>query len=157
SLDGDILVVELLRPRFVRSREVGEAPAFFAMDEGGKATFRIPLDELTRGKTQELKERDVSTSELLASIGGGRTLPQRSHHARYEVERRSALALAPLLFTLVGVPFGIFFRKGNRLFGFFLAFAIVLVGYYPVLVLCENLADARMLPPAVAAYVGDAV
>jgi lipopolysaccharide export LptBFGC system permease protein LptF len=156
SVDGDFLVVELRRPRFVRAREVGEPPAFLGMDEG-TASFRISLLDLTSSKTQELKERDLPTSELLAALERGRLLPQREHHARYEVERRSALALAPVLFTLVGVPFGVFFRRGNRLFGFFLAFGIVLVAYYPILVLCEHLADARVLDPVTAAYVGDAV
>ena len=153
-IDGDFLVVELKNPQFVRTGEAGEKPARVEIEE---TSFRISLDELVSSGPQVLKERDLPTSELMAALERDRFPTQREHLYRFEVERRSALALAPLLFALVGFPFGVRYRKGNRMFGFFLAFAIVLAGYYPFLVVCEQLNDARKLPPVPAAYIGDAV
>ncbi|MGH7152155.1 MAG: LptF/LptG family permease [Planctomycetota bacterium] len=154
ALDGDFLRVDLTNPHFVRTGEAGEVAARVEIEE---TSFRISLDELVSSGPPVLKERDLPTSELTAALERDRAPAQREHRYRFEVERRSALALAPLLFALVGFPFGVRYRRGNRMFGFFLAFAIVLVGYYPFLVVCEQLADARKLPPVPAAYFGDAV
>jgi lipopolysaccharide export system permease protein len=108
--------------------------------EVGSITTSYPLEHLLEGRREIVKERDLPSPELWASLlrGGAKRPPK----ATFELERRAALAAAPIIFAMIGAPLGILLRRGNRLFAFAVAFGVVLLGYYPLLVFGETFFEA---------------
>lgn len=68
---------------------------------------------------------EKSTRELLTAIGRN----ENRQRNLVELHRRFALATAPLLFSLLGVPLGVTTHKGGRASGFVLSMLVVIVYY----------------------------
>lgn len=81
------------------------------------------------GTKRKLNQREMTTSALLRSLRAG--LPDRDLAVRYRIEAvsRSALALAPLAFFLVGAPLGVALDKRGRSAGFGLTLLIIFFYY----------------------------
>ena len=77
---------------------------------------------------------------------------------RYEIQihRRIALAAAPLLFALVGVPLGLRRTRGARSLGSLLCAALVF-GYYMLLSAGTFLAEQHRLPASVALWIPNVI
>ena len=73
-----------------------------------------------------------------------------------EIHRREALAFAPLVLCLVGVPLGIWIRRESKLAAFALAVLVFLM-LYAMLVGGEGLAMKQKLPPRIALWAPDAI
>jgi lipopolysaccharide export system permease protein len=67
-----------------------------------------------------------------------------------EYWKRVALGLSPLAFGLLGVPIGLFARRGSWAMLLVIALCLALPVYYPLLLWGENLARMDVLPPSVA-------
>ena len=81
------------------------------------------------GAGRKLNQREISTPGLLARLGKGVSDPQTAAKYRIEVASRFALALAPLVFFLVGAPLGVSLDKRGRSSGFGLSLLIIFFYY----------------------------
>ena len=68
-----------------------------------------------------------------------------------EIHKKFTLAVACILFTLVGAPLGILVRKGGITIAFALSIAFFLI-YYILLIWGEQLADRALLDPAIGSW-----
>lgn len=84
-------------------------------------------------------------------------LESRIAELRTEIHSRFALASSCLWFTLLGAPFAILQARRQFLTIFFLCFLPILVGYYPLVLGMMNLCKSRILNPAWAMWVGNAL
>ncbi len=77
---------------------------------------------------RELSQREIPTLGLIERLRAGVKDPQNAARYRIEVASRFALALAPLVFFLVGAPLGIALDKRGRSAGF--AITLVIIFFY---------------------------
>lgn len=97
---------------------------------GKFASYRTLLPFFTeKGAGRKLNQRELSTPALLARLREG--IPDRQIEAKYRIEAASrfALALAPLVFFLVGAPLGVALDKRGRSAGFGLTLLIIFFYY----------------------------
>ncbi|OGR68242.1 MAG: hypothetical protein A2081_06010 [Elusimicrobia bacterium GWC2_61_19] len=81
------------------------------------------------GPGRKLNQREISTPGLLARLKAGIDDPQIKAKYRIEAASRFALALAPLVFFLVGAPLGVALDKRGRSLGFGLTLLIIFFYY----------------------------
>jgi lipopolysaccharide export system permease protein len=81
------------------------------------------------GAGRKLNQREISTPGLLARLRAGISDPQTAAKYRIEAASRFALALAPLIFFLVGAPLGVALDKRGRSAGFGLSLMIIFFYY----------------------------
>lgn len=72
-----------------------------------------------------------------------------------EVHSRLALATSCFFFALVGSPFAILQGKRQFLTNFFLCFVPILLGYYPIVLLTQNLAKNDDLDPSYGMWIAN--
>ena len=82
---------------------------------------------------------------------------ERWIEAKSEFNFRNAGAMTCLVFTLVGIPLGIFTRRGTVLAALAVSFAAVLFVHYPLLMIGDTLADDGYLAPWIANWMADGV
>jgi lipopolysaccharide export system permease protein len=73
-----------------------------------------------------------------------------------EIHKKFTLAVACILFTLVGAPLGILVRKGGITIASALSIAFFLI-YYILLIWGEQLADRALLDPAIGSWMPNIV
>lgn len=134
---GDAIVASLSDGKFFRWEGGARGPT---SGEIQGLRFVFPLEDLLSSGREIVKERDMPNPELWAALRRGSA--KRPPRATFELERRATLAAAPIIFAMLGAPLGILLRRGNRLFAFAVAFGVVLLGYYPLLVLGETFFEA---------------
>lgn len=81
------------------------------------------------GAGRRLNQREISTAGLLARLEAGIPDPQVAAKYSIEIASRFALALAPLVFFLVGAPLGVALDKRGRSAGFGLSLLIIFFYY----------------------------
>lgn len=146
---GDDLVVALWGSHSLGAHSGGGATEA-NMD---RFVHRIPFDDLSGSRRfAPAKDSECTSAELAAKLARGRAAePER---ATFEIQKRSATVISGLLFAAIGVPIGIFLRRGTRLAAFAAAFLTVLGGYYPVVYAMEMLMKQNAIHPILAAWVG---
>lgn len=77
--------------------------------------------------------------------------------ARTEYHFRNAGALTALIFMLIGIPLGIISRHGNVILAFVISFFVVLIIYYPLMVIGQMLARDGYLVPVIGEWMGNVV
>ena len=78
-----------------------------------------------------------------------------SNKHRTELHNRFALSCSCFFFVLLGSPFAVLQARGQFLTSFFLCFAPILVGYYPIVLLMMNLSMTGQVNPVWAVWVGN--
>lgn len=68
-----------------------------------------------------------------------------------EIHERAALAFTPLIFVLIGMPLGVFIKKGSRSVGFGLS-VLVVIAYYIMMMFFRMLGEGGVLPIVVASW-----
>ena len=76
---------------------------------------------------------------------------------RMRIHKRLSQALSVLTFALLGIPLGITAGRRSVMIAFGLSFAIVLVVFYPLLILGQVAAEAGTLPLVPAIWGGNAM
>lgn len=74
-----------------------------------------------------------------------------------EKYRRLAMGLTPFIFILIGTPFGILIRHGNRVAAVAISAIIVFGGYYPLTMLGNFLGSKELLPPFVSVWLANMI
>lgn len=111
-------------------------------------SYDLPLNlAKVRQELPEKKPKDMSVRELSDEI---RRLGQDGIRATYplsaEIHNKIALALASLVFFVVGVPLGITTRRSERSISFAIAFGLM-VAYWSLILAGKALAQKGVLPP----------
>jgi lipopolysaccharide export system permease protein len=110
-------------------------------------------DDSHDGKSKD----EMRSSELFYRMARLEPILGRDHNTKtwrayIDISRvywkRVALGLSPIAFALIGVPLGLFARRGSRGQALVLALALALPVYYPLLLWGETLARRQAVPPA---------
>jgi LPS export ABC transporter permease LptG len=114
--------------------------------------LRLSINTGRSSIVQRLNERDTNAdamdwSELRERAISGKA--EERHEAIRVLNRRMALSLAPLVFSLLGAILGLRIRRGGKSAGVLLTIVVVIV-YYLLSLLGESLARAGSISP----YVG---
>jgi lipopolysaccharide export system permease protein len=121
----------------------------------GTYEMSIPLKGLDEKKAK-IKNRERSLSALLKGSADSKTSPRDSIRMKVEIHQRFAFPFACLVFGLLGVPLGIYWRRGGRAYGFMLSIVIVFL-YYLFLSIGESLAKSRVLLPSLGMWMPNVV
>jgi len=155
---SDVLATEF--PNAVTQAETADPPASNSIAGNDKKSYVVErLDQLrfsiNTGRsdiTQRLNQRDTNADamdwgDLRERVASG-TADERQEAARI-LNRRTALSLAPLVFSLLGAILGLRIRRGGKSAGVLLTIIVVIV-YYLLSLLGESLARAGSISP----YIG---
>ena len=124
-------------------------------DINGASPAALKITELAsqaRRETKlirELKQQDVAQIEEPEKVEqeiGYRQ--ERLYRLRAEAPRRFSNGFACLCFVMVGIPVAIWQKSADNMGVFFLCFGPILLVYYPLLVVGENLARDGLWPSA---------
>jgi lipopolysaccharide export LptBFGC system permease protein LptF len=131
-------------------------------------TLPLNLNALARDtKTKRLS--DMSYEELLTrvkrledaiengSTDGPKKERERIRETYSEFHSRGAFAGSGILFALFGAILGLRRGTSNRATVFLLGFLVVILGYYPLMMVGTTLGNQGALPPAAALWIGNAV
>lgn len=144
--DGAPAFVNKISASAGRYRKAGESGLEIELDDGqlsqtdAKDPEKILYGRFTSYTTllpffsessagRKLNQREISTTGLLARLKAGLPDPQTAAKYRIEAASRFALALAPLVFFLVGAPLGVALDKRGRSAGFGLSLLIIFFYY----------------------------
>ena len=119
----------------------------------GFSNYSINLDlgnQLAAAEGRHRSRGELSWSELQTAQRDSKSTKDLLRLA-VEKHKRIAIAFAPLVFALVGVPLGLQSNRSGKGAGFALALAISLV-YYLLLSIASTIAGKGMVPVAVALW-----
>lgn len=135
----------------------------------GHYRIRIDLDtRMVRREREYRGDREKTTAMLLAEIReSARKLASAPENVRalhrkriaqlwVEVHKKYALAMACLVFVLLGAPLAVRLRRGGFGTAFGVAFFVFVV-YYVLLISGEELGDRLIVPPAVGMWWANAL
>jgi LPS export ABC transporter permease LptF/LPS export ABC transporter permease LptG len=112
--------------------------------------FKTGRNELlARMQRSENKPDEMGFRELRRFISQSEGPPHRE--AVYQLHKRLALGLSPLVFAFFGAVLAMRFRRGSRGFGA-LASLIVMVAYYLLVIAGEQMTRGGTLPPVVGGW-----
>jgi lipopolysaccharide export system permease protein len=117
----------------------------------------FPIDKLF-GVDAASRRRNLLTNEELRHLYTRAQLlgrdPKAPNLVRMKIEYygRISLALACVVFALVGAPMGILFRRGSFMASGFVALIVAFVIFYPLREAGRSLAEFRGAPPALAMF-----
>ena len=119
----------------------------------GFSNYDINLDigqQLGSGTQRHRSRGELSWSELGTAYKNANN-ERTKFSFSVEKHKRVAIAFAPLVFALVGVPLGLQSNRSGKGAGFALALAIALI-YYLLLSVSSTIAGKGMLPAAIALW-----
>jgi LPS export ABC transporter permease LptG len=95
---------------------------------------------------------DIDEADLLELVARTHSAePKTALEATAYLHKRLSLAIAPLLFSLLGTAIGLRIRKGGRAFGVFLSI-ILMLGYYLLSLVGDQSARAGTIHPIAGAW-----
>lgn len=107
---------------------------------------------LTHGNYYQLNDPRLQVYEIRME-----GLANRFSKLETEVHTRLALACSCFFFALVGSPFSILQGKRQFLTNFFLCFVPILLIYYPVILLTQNLSKNKDLDPSFGMWIANGI
>jgi lipopolysaccharide export system permease protein len=107
---------------------------------------------LTHGNYYQLNDPRLQVYEIRME-----GLANRFSKLETEVHTRLALACSCFFFALVGSPFSILQGKRQFLTNFFLCFVPILLIYYPVVLLTQNLSKNNDLDPSFGMWIANGI
>ncbi len=159
---SELVLTDVLATRFPTAAAEGEAkpPATNPLTGNDKNSYVVERFEQLRfsintGRAdvvQRLNKRDTNAdamdwSDLRERVASGSEAEQKE--AARVLNRRAALSLAPLAFSLLGAILGLRIRRGGKSVGVLLTIIVVII-YYLLSLLGESLARAGSISP----YIG---
>ena len=122
-------------------------------------------------RREDMEERRILSAALALSYGNfarfsGAEFPhysaeivaytERFNRLNTEVHSRYALSCSCLFFAILGSPFSILQSRRQFLTSFILCFGPIVLGYYPLIMLCMNLCKSNAaFPPVLVMWVGN--
>ena len=154
NVEGDILTFT-----FEGMRTFRDARGLFY--NPGQTWLTIDLAEINPSpefhKTLSLgRIKDKSSHELFSSLETDISAEDRSH-TWFILWQRMSMAFAAIPLSLIGALLGLRLRNGSFASGFALALSFLLLVYFPLFLMCDNLEEIDVLSPLVAAWLPDFV
>ncbi|MBI1983346.1 MAG: LPS export ABC transporter permease LptF, partial [Acidobacteria bacterium] len=154
-----VLVNDTRSPRLTLHLERGttheidsEHPERYAVGSFTDTDIPIPLERGGAAREERRVPARLTVKELAASAQN----PAERQTALVELHYRLALPVASLVLALVGVPLGLFTRKGGRAVGVMMTVALVFV-YYILMAFGLSFAKQGRLDPAIGLWIANAV
>ena len=161
---SELVLTDVLSTEFPSAATEGQTPApatpnILGSNNGEKSYVVAQFDQLrfsiNTGRAElveRLNQRDTNAdamewSELRERVESGK--PNEQKEAIRILNRRAALSLAPLVFSVLGATLGLRIRRGGRSVGVLLTLIVVIV-YYLLSLLGESMARVGTVSP----YVG---
>ena len=127
----------------------------------------MPKNEETREYNKDIPIAEYEQNEKMRSLNNNARQFQNEftlienyekNNNKYlvEIHKKFTLAVACILFTLVGAPLGILVRKGGITIASALSITFFLI-YYILLIWGEQLADRALLDPAIGSWMPNIV
>lgn len=103
------------------------------------------------------KEKDSLMSELmvLADVRKKADRQKDYRSAQVRIHKRLVTSMAVLVFSMIGIPLSIMFRRRNVIVALGIAFAIVLFLFYPFLILGQVSAEMGFMPVVPSMWAGN--
>lgn len=117
-----------------------------------KTWLSFNLEEIQKAQADEVRAKDLASSEILAYLDSGELSPKRADHFRFIYWQRWSMCLASFPLAFVGALLGWRLRRGGFLAAFAASLGLLLFLYYPVFYLCDNFEEKGSLSPMVAAW-----
>ena len=117
----------------------------------GQTWLTIDLAEINSNRELNRRTKDKSSRELFASVSGNLSKDVRDH-TYFIIWQRMAMAFATVPLAVIGALLGWRLRRGGFVASFSSALSFLLLVYYPMFFLCDNLEEIDALPPVVAAW-----
>jgi LPS export ABC transporter permease LptG len=161
---GTVTFIEADRAHLGKTECVLERPVSYRFDRFGRSTKApawravIHLPETIATFRSEQKTRaNMGVGEILRQIRAQRGAdPSVARPLVVELHQRISLAVACLAFAIIGAPAPLLFRGGHSIGG---VLAVILFGfaYYVGMLWARMLGESGALPPALAAWLPNAV
>ena len=119
-------------------------------DRAGRLRDQVSVLELRRQKVAAARSKPMAIAQWADDLDELNSLMIRIH-------KRLVEAASVFLFALIGIPLGIMAGGRSVMAAFGLSFAIVLVLFYPFLIVGQVAAEAGALPAAPAIWAGNVV
>jgi lipopolysaccharide export system permease protein len=117
----------------------------------GQTWLSINLAEINSNRELGRRIKDKSSRELFATLDGELSDADRDH-TWFTIWQRMAMAFATIPLAVIGALLGWRLRRGGFVASFSSALSFLLLVYYPLFFLCDNLREGNMLSPVVAAW-----
>lgn len=130
-------------------------PAQYSVASFSDTDIPIPLDQ-SGGAAYERQTPAVMSLSALMDAARHLPDPQARLAALVELHYRFALPVATLAFALVGIPLGLFTRKGGKAMGVMLTILLVFL-YYILMASGWSLARQGRIHPAIGLWLANAV
>ena len=119
------------------------------IDEDRDYNKEIPVSEYE--KKDKVRSLNNNTRQFQNEFTLIENYEKNNNKFLVEIHKKFTLAVACILFTLVGAPLGILVRKGGITIASALSIAFFLI-YYILLIWGEQLADRALLNPAIGSW-----
>jgi LPS export ABC transporter permease LptG len=145
---SELVLTDVLSAKFPTAES--KDPTSYVVERSDQ--LRISINTGRADIIQRLNERDVNAdtmdwNDLRTRVETGTAVQKRE--ALRILNRRTALALAPLVFSLIGVALGLRVRRGGRGLGVLISLVVVVI-YYLISLLGESLSRVGTVSP----YIG---
>lgn len=143
----DALVIDFVNVRSVKNDE-------FISNEHPR--FRLPLDRLIRPSSRsQYKAKFKTSARLREEVSSGELGPEEQRLYTYEIHRRYALACSFLVFTLLGVPTGLWRKSSTQLGALASAVGFCFLYFVIVIRFGKGAAYSGTLHPVIAAWLAN--
>jgi lipopolysaccharide export LptBFGC system permease protein LptF len=117
----------------------------------GQTWLSIDLAEINSNRKLSRRIKDQSSRDLFASLSTTLNKDDRDH-TWFILWQRMSMAFATIPLALIGAMLGWRLRKGGFVASFSSALSFLLLVYYPLFFLCDNLEEVDALSPFIAAW-----
>ncbi len=131
-------------------QELAEADKVALTSDRSAAELAEEIRELQQGKNGKM-QRLEEVNEKIRWAGDQDELKSIT----IRIHKRLVQSVTVLVFAMVGIPVGILASRRRVVTAFGISFAIVLLVFYPLLIVGQLVADARLLPIAPAMWAGN--
>ncbi len=107
-------------------------------------TYEMNIRPEGAEEERKLKKKELGLKALFALADERRKIDKSTTRIHVEINKRFAFPFACLVFGLLGIPLGVYWRRGGRSYGFVLSIVIVFI-YYLLLNIGENMAKSGYL------------
>lgn len=118
----------------------------------GQSWLKLDLSQMKERQTDRVRAKDMPSSQLRRELKRPDLPPDDFDHYRFIYWQRMSMSLSSLPLALVGALLGWRLRKGGFLAAFAATLGLLLLLYFPVFFLCDNLEEMDALPPVLAAW-----
>lgn len=127
-------------------------PSYYSVTSFAETAIPIPAEEAGYSASERQLPSSWTLRQLIDKVRQG---PERQA-ALVELHYRLALPAASLVLGLVGLPLGLYTRKGGKAAGLMLAIALVFV-YYILMAFGLSLSKQGRLPPALGLWLANLI